>query len=254
MILHRLGTKVKLASLICSHFPNHSIYVEPFFGAGGLFFNKQKVSYNFMNDINSDVFNLFMMIKEHRKELEDAILLCPIHSDLLNYWKNNIETDPIQKAVRFLFLSNYTLYGKMDTLRMDVGNSKKVLLEKIFVTYKFICKDVIFTNFDFRKFIKSVSFSRNKTNKAFIYADPPYLETGSNYENKFTEQDSFDLFECLQNKGCKWAMSEFEQPFIIDQAKKRKLNIIEIGERRTIKNRRTEILITNYENNLKPMF
>ena len=42
-------------------------------------------------------------------------------------------------------------------------------------------------------------------------------------------------------------MSEFDNPFIINQAKERGLNIINIGERRNLKNRRTEILITNYK-------
>ena len=42
-------------------------------------------------------------------------------------------------------------------------------------------------------------------------------------------------------------MSEFNHPFILEQAKERNLNVITIGERQNLKNRRTEILITNYE-------
>ena len=42
-------------------------------------------------------------------------------------------------------------------------------------------------------------------------------------------------------------MSEFDNEFILNQAKKRGLNVIVIGERKNLKNRRTEILITNYE-------
>ena len=34
---------------------------------------------------------------------------------------------------------------------------------------------------------------------------------------------------------------------ILDQAKQRNLNVIILGERRNLGNRRTEILITNYE-------
>ena len=84
--------------------------------------------------------------------------------------------------------------------------------------------------------------------KTFIYADPPYLYTDNNYYNSFTEQDSIDLYDSLQKTGCKWAMSEFDNEFILTQAKKRGLNIIYIGERKNINNRRTEILITNYTN------
>jgi DNA adenine methylase len=83
---------------------------------------------------------------------------------------------------------------------------------------------------------------------------PPYVGVGGNYSNHFIEQDSLDLFECLKNRGCKWAMSEFDNPFILKQAKKRNLNVIEIEERVNLKNKRTEILITNYNINNKPLF
>lgn len=42
-------------------------------------------------------------------------------------------------------------------------------------------------------------------------------------------------------------MSKFDNQFILEQAKQRGLNVIIIGERKNLKNRRTEILITNYE-------
>ena len=34
------------------------IYIEPFFGAGGMFFNKRKAKYNVLNDLDSEIFNL----------------------------------------------------------------------------------------------------------------------------------------------------------------------------------------------------
>ncbi len=80
-----------------------------------------------------------------------------------------------------------------------------------------------------------------------IYCKPPYLGTTDNYSNSFTENDSIRLFDCLQNAGCKFAISEFDNEFILNQAKERCLNIVYIGERKNIGNRRTEILITNYE-------
>ena len=108
MILRRLGNKKKIAKKIQAYFPPHKIYIEPFFGAGGMFFNKPKAQYNIVNDLDSDVFNLFQVVMNQKEELEKAFYITPIHSDLLNYWKENEETEPIKKAVRFLFLSNLT--------------------------------------------------------------------------------------------------------------------------------------------------
>ena len=106
-ILRRLGNKKKLAKKIQAYFPKHKIYIEPFFGAGGMFFNKPKAHRNIVNDLDSDVFNLFQVVMNQKEELEKGYYMMPRHSDLLEYWKKNQETDPIKKALRFLFLSNF---------------------------------------------------------------------------------------------------------------------------------------------------
>ena len=49
-------------------------------------------------------------------------------------------------------------------------------------------------------------------------------------------------------------MSEFDHPFILEQAKERNLNVIIIGERGNLKNFRTEILVTNYQNMQQSLF
>lgn len=52
MILRRLGNKQAIAHKIIPYFPPHKIYIEPFFGAGGMFFNKPKAKYNIVNDLD----------------------------------------------------------------------------------------------------------------------------------------------------------------------------------------------------------
>jgi DNA adenine methylase len=247
MILRRLGNKSKIAKKIQTYFPAHKIYIEPFFGAGGMFFNKPKAKYNIVNDIDSDVFNLFMVVMNQKAELEAAFYQMPIHSDLLEYWKKNTETDPIKKALRFLFLSNFNAYGSESTLFIAAQDTKGMFEKRINLTYELINK-VQFLNYDFRKFLKSfIIKSDSELNHFFIYADPPYLGTGDNYSNSFTETDSIALFDALQATRCKFAMSEFDNPFILKQAKERGLNVHIIGERQNLKNRRTEILVTNYK-------
>ena len=257
MILRRLGNKKKIAHEIIKHFPDHKIYIEPFFGVGGMFFQKPKAKYNIVNDLDSDVFNLFQVVMNQKEELEKAFYMVPIHSDLLDYWKKNEETEPIKKALRFLFLSNLTYMGKMDTMQGGLGNNKMEFYKRIDATFE-LMSDVKFFNKDFRKFFRSLSFNLAELtpDNSFIYADGPYLNTVDNYKDSDTwiEQDSIDLLDCLESPLCPYAMSEFDHPFIIDQAKQRGLNIITIGERQNLKNRRTEILITNYKNIQKELF
>lgn len=249
MILKRLGNKKKIASEIQKYFPEHTTYIEPFFGAGGMFFNKPKAKYNVVNDLDNDVFNLFQVLNDDYKELESAFYMMPVHSELLNYWKENKETDPIKKALRFLFLSNLTFLGSGEQMRTRGDNSKQLVLDKMKPTFDFLF-GVNFSNYDFRKFLKSIEFRSGE----FIYCDPPYLSTNDNYSNSFNEDDSNDLFDALIETKCKFAMSEFDHPFILKQAEKRGLNIIIIGERQNLKNRRVEVLITNYENRQGSLF
>ena len=103
-------------------------------------------------------------------------------------------------------------------------------------------------------FIEDNRGNKKESDNTLIYCDPPYLGTNDNYSNSFTEEQSKELFDTLESTGCKWAMSEFDHPFILKQAKERNLNVIEIGERQNLKNRRTEILVTNYKTNQLNLF
>ena len=78
MILRRLGNKQAIAHKIIPYFPPHKTYIEPFFGAGGMFFNKPKAKYNIVNDLDSEVFNLFQVVMNQKEELEKAFYMMPI--------------------------------------------------------------------------------------------------------------------------------------------------------------------------------
>ncbi len=246
MILTRHGSKRRIAENIFKYFPSHDIYCEPFFGAGGMFFSKLKVNYNIMNDLDNDVFNLFIVIKEQAHELENALASMPIHETLFRHWKKlKLENSAVFQAVRFLFLSNFSYLGKQDTFLADpIRNTKKNILSRIYDVQKLI-SDVKFINSDFKEFFRKFSIGDNLYNRLFIYADPPYVGTSSTYK-KFNINDTEDLFKILLATKCKFAVSEFDNSEIISLVKKYQLNLISIGERVNLKNRRLEFLVTNY--------
>lgn len=249
MILNRLGNKQKIAKEIQRHFPSHVIYMEPFFGAGGMYFNKPKAKYNFLNDRDSDVYNLFRQLIDNKDELVGLIETVPITEQQFKEWaKGKRENTNALNALRFLILSNYGLYGKSNTMKIGPSNPRKIILDRIDATIDYIA-DAYFFNADFRDFFRKCDY-RDDKDRCFCYADPPYLGTDDNYSHSFKEQDSFDLFNTLQFSGVKFAMSEFDNPFILEQAKERNLNVIVIGERKNLMNRRTEILVTNYQKEL----
>ena len=252
MLLTRLGNKEKIVKTtnILDYFPAHDMFIDMFFGAGGLFFCKPRAKYNICNDKDSEVFNLFNVISRQKKELEKAFYSMPISDELFQYWRKNQETDPIMKALRFLFLSNFGFKGKSQTLRSGFNNTKSILYENIDKTSKMIF-DVQFLNTDFRTLLDKIEFKHEINDKArtFIYADPPYLDTNNNYAKDchFKQKDTEDLFAVLAGSGIKFALSEFDHPLILQLAKEYKLNITFIINRQNIGNRRNELLITNYQ-------
>jgi len=252
MILTRHGNKRCIAGRIIPFFPPHSLYIEPFFGAGGIFFQKPKAQYNCVNDLDNEVYNLFYIVlpspalfSELKQELKKLI----IHESLLNYWKKHKEITPAKKALRFLFLSNFTYLGEGSVLRFGFNNDKENILNKLQATREKI-EGVKFGNKDAVSFLKSISIKKKDKKRAFVYLDPPYLNTlGYNLNDKFTKDKAIELLNTVQGMGVKFAYSEFRTDFVYDQCQQRNLNLISIGERQNLKNRKEEVLITNYSFN-----
>lgn len=251
MILTRMGNKRRIIKEISMFFPVHRMRIELFFGAGGSYFYLPKPKYAILNDLDDDVTNLYLIVQNRKEELIKEIKMMPISETLIKYWKKNPETDEMKKAIRFLFLSNFTYLGKGDTLRVGLDNAKESILKNMDQTFEYL-KNAKILNRDFRDVISCVSFTKGLNDKenCFLFLDPVYLGTEYNYRvPKWKEKDTADCLDIIQNCGIKAAMSEFNHPFVIAEAKKRGLNVITIGERSNIRNRKIEVLITNYSVN-----
>ena len=225
--------------------------IEPFFGAGGAYFSLPKPKYAILNDIDDDVCNLFLVIKDQKEAFKQALHQMPISSSLVRHWQKHHETDPILKAIRFVLLSNFTMMGKGDTLRLGLENSKQKALADTDKIFSHIAHAQI-SSYDFREVIPKIDFAEKGLPKkdAFVYLDPVYLGTTYTYQcPRWTEDDTADCMELMKTCGIKSAMSEFDHPRVVAMAKERKLQIIPVKERRNIKKRSTEILITNYQPN-----
>ena len=75
------GGKWKISAWIINHFPEHKVYLEPFFGSGAVFFNKEPSYIETINDIDGNIVNLFRVCREHPKELASYINLTPFARD-----------------------------------------------------------------------------------------------------------------------------------------------------------------------------
>lgn len=71
------GAKWSYAKWITSFFPEHKVYLEPFFGSGAAFFNKKPSEYETINDLDEMVVNFFMVCREHPEELARILYFTP---------------------------------------------------------------------------------------------------------------------------------------------------------------------------------
>ena len=254
MILTRQGNKKIISQEILKYFPKHNTYIELFFGAGGMFFNKPLSLNNICNDYDNDVYNLWNEVKFNKEKLVIEIETLLIHNKIWEIYKNQKPIDNTLRAALFLMYSNFGYMGRPQSLGYSAScNYKSMIIERIDKTFELL-KNVLFTNYDFRNVIEKIKFRTDKEKKnTFVYSDPPYLET-MDYGFNWCKADTLDCFEVTFNSGFRGAMSEFDNPFVLQEAKERGLNIIYIGERKNMKNRRTEILITNYDNNAPTLF
>lgn len=255
-MLRRIGNKSDLASEIIQYFPKDiTVFIDLFFGSGAMTWEMikrfPKIHY-FANDIDLDVHNLWNICLNEKmfNELYELIEITPYHSKTYDFFATDfIPKNEIEKAMQFLFLSNYSIYGYKSNLCFGMVHSKEILLKNAKEILKYV-GFIKFENLDFRNFKLPVSFHYQRPLQKygqFVYADPPYIGTADNYSNSFTEQDTKDLIEKLISSELRFCISEFLTDTTEKLAKEYNLNLTIIKERRNHKKRATEIIMTNYK-------
>lgn len=253
-LFNRLGKKSKILPQLFAMFPKYDVFIEPFAGTGIVGLNSG-AKYVFLNDLDANISVTWHLLQDPEKlhGLVEYIENVPYSDLIFEHFKKMQPANKTEQVARFLILSNWGYMGSCDTLRFGVHDSKTQLLRKIKSTFKLaVGEGINWACKDFRQFIKSISLSTvSDKDTAFIYCDPPYLGTHQDtYDTPtFKEQDLRDLVQVCIDKGCKFAISEFENEVILYLQKQHGLFLHQISEVQNLKNRRVEILLTNYEIN-----
>ena len=103
-LLRWYGGKWKLANWIISHFPPHRVYVEPYGGAASVLLQKPRAFSEVYNDLNSEVVNLFRVVRDRGEELQRVIELTPFSREELDLSYSPAD-DPVEQARRTVLRS-----------------------------------------------------------------------------------------------------------------------------------------------------
>lgn len=107
--LRYYGGKFRMASWVISHFPPHVVYVEPFGGAAGVLLRKERSAIEVYNDLESEVFNFFQVVRDQRVELVRKLNWTPFSREehAACYFP---PSDPVERA-RAFFIKAWQSFG-----------------------------------------------------------------------------------------------------------------------------------------------
>ncbi len=240
-----VGDKYKLISQLKDNFPEDiERFIEPFCGGGSVFLNVDAKSY-LLNDIDSYVINLHKYLisssvkpdefwdeiktniekynlsatfmgrdipKEFRKEYVKTYF-AKFNKESYMLLRKDFNKNKENMALLYMLLvygfNRMLRFNKKGEFNLPVGNvdfnnNVANALNSYFAYV--VDKDIELYNMDFQEFIKKVKPTEND----FVYLDPPYLITCSEY-NKLWNEDSeirlINFLDELDSRNIKFAVS-----------------------------------------------
>lgn len=210
-VLKYPGSKWRIADWIIEKMPEHHSYLEPYFGSGAIFFNKEPSNIETINDIDEDVINLFKVIRNNTEELIKKITYTPYsRKEYDSAFIVDKQDDDIELARKFLIRcwqgigshSKYKSGWKNDVQGRERAYAVRNWYRLPDRIYDIIdrLKEVQIENIPAVELIK-----RFNSEKVLIYADPPYLmntRMKNMYKYEMTDEQHKELLEALlQHKG-----------------------------------------------------
>ncbi len=240
-----VGDKYRLINEIKQYFPtNINTFIEPFVGGGTVFLNVKAKKY-ILNDIDMHVYQLheFLKAKAIKSNFLDEILEYIKKYNLSRSFVEDVVSTELKRKYKKTYYAVYNKKG-YNKLKADFNSdsSKDPMLLYILIIYGFnrmlrfnskgefnvpvgnvdfnrnvekaildyfdfvVGKEIKLENLDFMLFFKKNRVTRND----FVYFDPPYLITFSEYNkiwNKDKEVELLGLLDELNEKNIRFAIS-----------------------------------------------
>ena len=254
--LSYLGGKSRLAKEIVKRISKHQCYVEPFVGAGWVFFRKPPSSVEVLNDADGELINFWRTLQQHYEAFVQAFNFAVIsRAEFLRKKKVDPQNlTELQRAVRYFYLQRICFGGRVEnrTYGYSISRAPAILSARtrdMLPEYHQRFAQVQFEHGDF-----AVCLKRYDSPHTFFYLDPPYWETVG-YEVPFGPEDFLRLRDALRGLQGKFLLSLNDHPDI--RRMFGEFHLEAVGTRYTLANgrkakdsrlkRRGELFITNYK-------
>jgi len=195
----RIGGKSKLKKIIVEkYFPKNyenMTYVEPFIGAGSVYFYKEPSKKEVINDLDSSVIELFRGFKKYDGKDIDKDINGAYSKELFNKIKDSKPSTEYRKFIQNLILTRTSFFGKKQSY--GIGNSRNTISAN-FSTNKI--KDRLKDTEIYNKSYKDIIEKYDSPN-TFFYLDPPYENsTGLYVHDTLPIKDVYDILKNIKGK------------------------------------------------------
>lgn len=230
-VLKYPGSKWNIAGKLVELIPPHHSYVEPFFGSGAMLFSKAPSDIETINDLDSDVTNLFRCIQKDSDRLSRLVMTTPFSREKyedtykLDIWEVMMPDEPYHKALRFLiqcwqghgFRTNgYKVGWKNDVQGREsmyaLWNWYRLPEWIIDIAERF--RKVQIENRPALEVIERFNYEN-----VFMYLDPPYLlgtRTAKQYKHEMSDTEHEELLKLILQSNAKIMISGYESDMYND--------------------------------------
>ena len=214
-----IGGKVKMKEKIYELIPEHKVWCEPFLGGASITLNKKPSMVEVINDVNNDIVDFFLTVKNHHDEIYDYLLNIPysryLYQETLKKWKTGWRpTKKIEKVAIWFFLQRAAFSGTFGRGFGCSGVRNPAASFSLSVDNLFKIRDrlrkVIIENKDYGEII-SFFDSENTV----FYLDPPYWIDQKVVNDYYPGGQNFDhyrLADILNKIKGKAILSYYEHP------------------------------------------
>lgn len=222
-VLKYPGSKWNIAAQIAGMIPPHHSYVEPFFGSGAVLFNKRPSDIETINDLDSDVTNLFHCIQKDSERLARLVMTTPFsreeYDSQFEGVANTLYDSNFQRAAGFLVKCwqghGFRTNGYKVGWKNDVQGRESMYalwnwyrLPEWIVGIAERLRQVQIENRPAMEVIERFNYEN-----VFMYLDPPYLlgtRTGKQYAHEMTDAEHEELLKLLLQSKAKVMISGYE--------------------------------------------
>ncbi len=258
IVIPYYGGKYELSKILVPLIPHHERYFEVFAGGLSMFFRKTKAKWNVLNDIDSNIVNLYMCVLEKHDELVENLFWLPKSRELFLDFREEIKEnkkieipDPKQAAKYFYCIRNS--FNKLVHTPFSMNKDMKKNWDEEFRYSRRSLGGATIENLDFETLFDKYEPRKDD----YWYLDPPYIiatEKGSYYMNNFTVEDHTRLRDCvnrIDEAGGKFMVSYDYREEVKELYKNyniKTLNLKYSGATKKARDKeRKEYIIMNYE-------